>query len=770
MSAEPSEAPKQAKPDGIPLFLVLVGVIFAFFWRWWIQGPRIWEDALDYGWPTASILAEHLARFKLAMWDPYSFGGDTWLGPPIYGNFYFGQIVLVVAVWLTGAPLSIWAYAIWLVLHYVAAGAGMWILVRKLKQGISACLFAGIAYSLSFPLVVRFKHSCYLIALAWLPLLCWLAVRFVEKPTWRRAAVLGVSLGCVFLGTAPQYSFYLSVAIGLVILFSPAGPGSSRAMIFRRFAGSYLIAVGIACATLLYQFQYADFCGRLDSEFQLVRPTSSPWWVMARAFFPRLTGRFFPETPEISWGDSREFPGVRFYEAAIFPGLVVWAGVALYLVSRGWRDRASWPWLALTTAGILWSAGAFNPLRIAIRLVIQPLASTRFAIRGWALAELGLVVLAVYGFSRFAAARSSRSWAFSGISLLAGCFAAAVLTGIWRFTTVPPPSAQALEAMGVFFYSVFGQGLFIAAIGLIYHHFRAPWKELTGGVIPAQLLLTLLLCIELFFFGSRLVQGDLDPSQYYSAPITRKVGETARAKLQRVDAWGLFELNFAAARLRVPSLQGYSTMRIPLSGEDFIGGRAPRGPELDRRLDLYGVGFAFRMIGKDLVIITRPTAFPKAWFCHKAEIVPFEETLTRIDSPDLDLRRTVLFTPEDRSQIGFQQPLPSTSATTQVAVKSYLDNEVVLEVFSASWGWVVLNDNFAPGWNCTVDGLPSEILRADGVFRAVAVTPGRHVVRFWYWPGLLSLGLLIGGAAISLAVVLMVRGTPLGHDMPHLEA
>jgi hypothetical protein len=59
-------------------------------------------------------------------------------------------------------------------------------------------------------------------------------------------------------------------------------------------------------------------------------------------------------------------------------------------------------------------------------------------------------------------------------------------------------------------------------------------------------------------------------------------------------------------------------------------------------------------------------------------------------------------------------------------------------------GFVALNETFAPGWHAWVDGKPAAILRAYGLFMAVAVSEnGFHRVEFHYEPFSFRLGLFL---------------------------
>jgi hypothetical protein len=67
-------------------------------------------------------------------------------------------------------------------------------------------------------------------------------------------------------------------------------------------------------------------------------------------------------------------------------------------------------------------------------------------------------------------------------------------------------------------------------------------------------------------------------------------------------------------------------------------------------------------------------------------------------------------------------------------ILSYRNTEIIVETLTQSGGILVLNDVWHSWWRATVDDKPAEILRANVLFRAVPVGPGKHIVRFEFHP------------------------------------
>ncbi|MFO0626954.1 MAG: YfhO family protein [Polyangiales bacterium] len=81
---------------------------------------------------------------------------------------------------------------------------------------------------------------------------------------------------------------------------------------------------------------------------------------------------------------------------------------------------------------------------------------------------------------------------------------------------------------------------------------------------------------------------------------------------------------------------------------------------------------------------------------------------------------------------------------------------VALRCVAQSPGYAVLNDRHAPGWRATVNGAPAAILRANGMFRAVAIPAGVSRVEMRYATPRLGAGLTLS-ALSALALWLWAR-------------
>jgi len=88
------------------------------------------------------------------------------------------------------------------------------------------------------------------------------------------------------------------------------------------------------------------------------------------------------------------------------------------------------------------------------------------------------------------------------------------------------------------------------------------------------------------------------------------------------------------------------------------------------------------------------------------------------------------------------------------AIKLYENNRVLINVQLSEPGVLVLTDAFYPGWKVFVRGKEQKILRANYLFRGVALPAGNHEVEFVYDPGSFKIGLLISLLTATLLIAI----------------
>jgi uncharacterized membrane protein YfhO len=112
----------------------------------------------------------------------------------------------------------------------------------------------------------------------------------------------------------------------------------------------------------------------------------------------------------------------------------------------------------------------------------------------------------------------------------------------------------------------------------------------------------------------------------------------------------------------------------------------------------------------------------------------------------------------ERGQAGLE-PSGARLLVRPAEIVAYAPERVEIDVQAERPGLLVLSDTYFPGWRAWVDDVETEILRANGLFRAVALSAGVHRVRFEYRPASLRFGAALSAASLGLlcAVPLAAR-------------
>jgi hypothetical protein len=85
------------------------------------------------------------------------------------------------------------------------------------------------------------------------------------------------------------------------------------------------------------------------------------------------------------------------------------------------------------------------------------------------------------------------------------------------------------------------------------------------------------------------------------------------------------------------------------------------------------------------------------------------------------------------------------------------DRTVVDAAAGPGGGYLVLLDSYSDDWAVSVDAHPAEMVRANGLFRAVHLTSGAHSIEFSYRPHLLWIATAISGMALLCAGFMVIE-------------
>ena len=176
----------------------------------------------------------------------------------------------------------------------------------------------------------------------------------------------------------------------------------------------------------------------------------------------------------------------------------------------------------------------------------------------------------------------------------------------------------------------------------------------------------------------------------------------------------------------------------------------------------------FELPGPDLWLWRNRMWLPTTRWVKEARFVSGgEAALDLLLSRDHDPNAAVILETEqetsDAPDASHRKPFPSRRnldlVTGQVEILEETSRYLKIRTLADEAGYLVLADQFSPGWEARLDGSEVPVLRADFLFRGVRVPAGEHQVEFDYRPLPARIGLALSLTALAILAGLFGLGS-----------
>lgn len=724
-------------------------------WPWLSGRVTIPWDAKAHFQPQVQFLARSLASSESPFWAPYVFSGHPQVADP--QAMIFSPPFLMLAL-IDGAP-SLWAVDATVLAMVFLGGLALMLWFRDQGWHWAGGLIAALAFSYGASMAWRIQHTGQVLSLATMPV----ALLCLDRALARASIVYGVAAGIVaafiVLGRdqVALLAIYLLAAFALWRTLSAHQPRAAlRASLLPLAAGAAcalaIIALPVLLTALLANESNRPSIDYIDAARGSLHPALLLTTVMPDVFGASGRMEDYWGPPSFAWADTGLFIAQNMGQ------LYIGAIPLLLLLTAAVRGQLWAPEIRFFLCGglvsLLYALGWYTPvfrvlytLLPGVSLYRRP-ADATFVIGAFA------AILAGYGAHRLlrdTGADVVRRQALVAVATVAVAVVLAVALALWlnRLPRLPLPLLASVLSFAA------------AVLALAWASANIARKQLMAVAVLAAVT-----TVDLAYNNGPSSSTAQPPSLYeVLEPDSRNatiailkskvvVNDTRR---DRIELAGLgFHWPNASLTHGLENTLGYNPVRLALysqatGAEDHVGlpdqrQFSPLFPSYRSTLaNLLGLRFIAtgapietidqRLKPGDLPLVARtsdgiiyenPDALPRVLFATETKSADFATMLGDGVWPAADLRTTVLL----------ERP-PAASAPRRpgrARIASYRNTEVVLEADSPDGGFLVLNDLWHPWWFADLDGRPTEILRANVLFRAVAVPPGRHTVRFRFRP------------------------------------
>jgi hypothetical protein len=157
-----------------------------------------------------------------------------------------------------------------------------------------------------------------------------------------------------------------------------------------------------------------------------------------------------------------------------------------------------------------------------------------------------------------------------------------------------------------------------------------------------------------------------------------------------------------------------------------------------------------RVYSEEINIYENLTWKPRAYMCYRFEVMERDSILDRLRS--LDWGSDVVFFDEEPAEKLDAKEFPAENC---IGFEETQNNYLRLNVDTESEGYLVLTDNYYPGWKARVNGESKKIYRANYTMRAVSIGPGNNTVEFFFRPSAFQAGVVLSFCSFGIVILCM---------------
>lgn len=772
------------KPSRWLIFWGFLLLLFVLYYQVFFQG-------MDFSQPdavTATYLVKglnsHLTEEHIyPLWNPYLFSGM-----PAFASLTFNKYVYIPS-WILISIGKIHLPSSWfMIMHYLLAGLGTFLLLRKLGLDRLSAFFGGTAFMMMPYIVTMFVygHGSQMMCATYIPIIMYAIIRLFEKPNLWNMAFAALLIGFQLQRSHVQIVYFTWMLIGAYFIFRLIADWKRPE--FRKkilpvtgcFIGALALGFGLAAVLYLPVANYTPFSIRGGGVGGGTGLDYATQW----SFHPKEMATFFVPS-YFGFGGYTYWGKMPFTDYPNYMGILV---LILAIFSLVFKFRKTTLFFAIIfILSLFISFGKFSPVYGWLYAILPYFNKFRVPSMMLIITQFSTAVLAGFGlhdmmefFKQPISEQKAKTvrrvfYIFAGVlgfialylTLFQSGMRESVYAKIVPNPRIPADQVGTLKNMqfGLLYKDFWIMALFLGAACVTgYLLFR---RKIKGGL--AGMILLGLTIIDMYIVDAKIIQPNAHPYQN----ISLKNDPAAQFISSDQDVFRIFPLgelmgdnHWMAYQLQ--SIGGYNPAKIKIY-QEFIEKSQFRSIGILRMLNVKYLIATRRMAMPELEEVSLTTTnqqnqripvaiyrlkefLPRAFFTREIAVIANQDSIIKeLVKPEFDPTRTAFLA---KAPIVLPQPADS----QMVAIEEWNIHSGKIKVYTDRPSQLVISEVYYPnGWKAYLDGKPTEIYRTNYILRSVSVPAGDHEIIIRYVPSDIRVGLIISILSLAIVGFIIVR-------------